>query len=48
MIKSPKKPEDVKDEPGSEERFAGSIKKSLETPPESQEELKAERRAKKR
>jgi hypothetical protein len=43
MTKAPKKPEDVKDEPGAEERFMRSVRRALETPPKSHEELKAER-----
>jgi hypothetical protein len=41
------KPENVKDEPGAEERFMRGIKKALKTPPKSHEELKAGRKAKK-
>ena len=29
----PQKPEDVKDEPGAEERFMRGVKRALETPP---------------
>jgi hypothetical protein len=47
MIEAPKKPEDVKDEPGAEERFMRGVKKALETPPKSHEELQTERRKKK-
>ncbi len=44
MPKAPlKKPEDVKDEPGAEERFARGIRKALETPPKPHDELQAER-----
>jgi len=43
MAKAPKKPEDVKDEPGAEGRFSRAIKKALATPPKPQEELRAER-----
>jgi hypothetical protein len=38
--KAPKKPEDIKDEPGAEERFVRGVKKALETPPKPREELK--------
>jgi hypothetical protein len=44
MTKAPKKLEDVKDEPGAEERFMRGIKKALATPPKPHDELKAERR----
>lgn len=44
MTKAPKKPEDVKDEPGAEERFRLGIKKALDTPPKPHEGLKAERK----
>lgn len=40
----PKKLEDIKDEPGAEKRFMRGVKKALETPPKSHEELKEERR----
>ena len=33
MIRTPKKPDDVKDEPGAEERFMRGVKRALETPP---------------
>jgi len=45
MPVAPKKPEEVKDEPGAEERFTRGIKKALDTQPKSHEDLKAERRA---
>jgi hypothetical protein len=44
MAKAPKKPEDVKDEPGAEERFTRGVKKALETPPKPHGQLKEERR----
>lgn len=44
MVKSPKKPEDVKDEPGAEERFKRGVKRALETPPKPHEEMKADRK----
>lgn len=47
MTPTPKKPEDVKDEPGAEDRFMRGVKKALKTPPKSHEELQAERRKKK-
>ena len=43
MIKAPEKPEDVKDEPGAEERFMSGIEKALETPPKPHDELRLER-----
>jgi hypothetical protein len=43
MIKAPKKPEDVKDEPGAEERFTRGVKKALATPPKPHEKLKLEK-----
>ncbi len=43
MTRAPKKPEDVKDEPGAEERFMRGVKRALEMPPKSHEQLKAER-----
>jgi hypothetical protein len=43
MPRAPKKPEDVKDEPGAEERFMRGIKKALATPPKLHEELKLEK-----
>lgn len=46
MIKAPKKPEDVKDEPGAEERFMRGVKRALNTPPKPQDQLKAERKGK--
>jgi hypothetical protein len=42
-----KKPEDVKDEPGAEERFTRGLKRALETPPKPHDEVKAERAKKK-
>jgi hypothetical protein len=39
----PKKPEDVKDEPGAEERFMRGVKRALGTPPKSHEEMKVEK-----
>jgi hypothetical protein len=46
-VKAPKKPEDVKDEPGAEERFRHAVKRALETPPKPHADLKASRKAKK-
>ncbi len=43
MPRAPKKPEDVKDEPGAEERFMRGVKRALETPPKTHEEMKIER-----
>jgi hypothetical protein len=40
MPKPPKSPEDVKDEPGAEERFTRGVKRALEAPPKPQEEIK--------
>jgi hypothetical protein len=40
MMKAPKKPEDIKDEPGAEERFRRGVKRALETPPKPQEDIK--------
>jgi len=48
MTRAPKKPEDVKDEPGAEERFMRGVKKALATPPKTQEELRLERERLKR
>jgi hypothetical protein len=39
-MKAPKKLEDIKDEPGAEERFTRGVKKALETPPKSHEAMK--------
>lgn len=39
----PKKPEDIKDEPGAEERFMRGVKKALETPPKPHDELRLEK-----
>jgi hypothetical protein len=47
MVKAPKKPEDVKDEPGAEERFSRAIKKALATPPKPHKQLRIERHAQK-
>lgn len=44
MVKAPKKPEDVEDEPGAEERFTRGLKRALETPPKPHEDLKTERK----
>ena len=44
MTKTPKKPEDVKDEPGAEERFTRGVKRALETPPKQHEEMKSARK----
>jgi hypothetical protein len=46
MTKAPKKPEDVKDEPGAEERFMRGVKKALATPTKPHDALKAERQRK--
>jgi hypothetical protein len=46
MTKPTKKPEDIKDEPGAEDRFMRGIKRALETPPKPHEEIKAERASK--
>jgi hypothetical protein len=46
MTPAPKKPEDVKDEPGAEERFMRGIKRALEAPPKPHDKLKAELRRK--
>lgn len=43
MTKAPKKPEDVKDEPGAEERFTRGVKRALATPPKPHDELKADK-----
>jgi hypothetical protein len=48
MTKAPKKLEDIKDEPGAEERFTRGVKKALETPPKSHEDMKAEKAKKRR
>ena len=40
---APKKPEDIKDEPGAEDRFMRGVKKALETPPKPHEELRLEK-----
>ncbi len=42
MAKAPKKPEEIEDEPGAEERFTRGLKRALETPPKPHEELKAD------
>jgi hypothetical protein len=42
-MKPPKKPEDVKDEPGAEQRFMRGVKKALDTPPKPHEELRLEK-----
>lgn len=44
MKSLPKKPEEVKDEPGAEDRFMRGVKRALDTPPKPHEELKAARR----
>ena len=43
MARAPKKLEDVKDEPGAEERFTRGIKKALETPSKPHDELRLEK-----
>lgn len=43
MIRTPKKADDVKDEPGAEERFMRGVKRALETPPKPHEEMKVEK-----
>lgn len=40
-----KNPEDVKDEPGAEDRFTRGVKRALDMPPKPHERLKAERAA---
>ena len=47
MPRAPKKPENVKDEPGAEERFMRGVKKALETPPKPHDELRLEKQRKK-
>ncbi len=44
MTQTPKKLEDVKDEPGAEERFTRGLRKALETPPKPHDDLKKERK----
>jgi hypothetical protein len=39
MTRAPKKPEDVKDEPGAEERFMRGVKRALETPPQPHKDV---------
>ena len=43
MTRVVKKPEDIKDEPGAEERFMRGVKKALKTPPKPHEELKGKK-----
>jgi hypothetical protein len=43
MTRAPQKPEDVKDEPGAEERFMRGVKKALETPPKPHDEMRLEK-----
>jgi hypothetical protein len=43
MPQAPKKPEDVKDEPGAEDRFVRGLRRALETPPKPHEDLKLEK-----
>jgi hypothetical protein len=43
MKATPPKPEDVKDEPGAEERFMRGVKKALKTPPKPHDKLKLEK-----
>jgi hypothetical protein len=45
MTRAPKKPEDIKDEPGAEERFMRGVKRALDTPPKPHAAMKLGKKA---
>jgi hypothetical protein len=48
MVRAPKKPEDLNVEPGADDRFTRGIRRALETPPKTHDEMKDERLARRK